>query len=351
MNGLQRITRYFYSEETRRSDVQLAHDFGEFPPAPLNSQGMDREFILVRTRGIGGLGVNLRMLHRIWHVLHPDEISPALHPVWQVIQATRLQCAGSVRELRASVHTRGQRILFVLIVAPLLLLAALVVLPWIAFKAAKLLVDFHRRIPRGLGYFVPLFADETRIVVKADRLAKRSDGDAIISHEHLHLLQHRHGVVNDKHVDGEILLCDATWREDVHLQYMLEKNEVEARLHEVVLSYYRVAGQLPLDLDGFVQLLAGSRRLGSWVLKAMGTPGVAPPVAYDERSDEIGEDLLIILLSIRDAPLRRRFVTEVLAVMYGNLLGYYGDEAASRKFLQDVAQPNLHDALYASHHP
>jgi hypothetical protein len=137
MNGLQRITRYFYSEETRRSDVQLADDFGEFPPAPLNSQGLDREFILVRTRGIGGLRVNLGMLHRIWHVRHPDEINPALHPVWQVIQATRLQCAGSVRDLRASVHTRGQLILFTLILAPLLLLAALVVLPWIAFRAAK----------------------------------------------------------------------------------------------------------------------------------------------------------------------------------------------------------------------
>lgn len=348
MNSLQRITRYFYSEEPRRSDVQLAHDFGEFPPAPLNSQGLDREFILVRTRGIGGLGVNMRMLHRIWHVLHPDEISPVLHPVWQVIRATRLQCASSVRELRASVHTRGQRILFALIVAPLLLLAALVVLPWIALKAAKLMVDFHRRIPRGLGYFVPLFADETRIVVKADRLANRPDGDAIIAHEHLHLLQHRHGVVDDKQVDGEILLCDATWSQDGHLQYMLEKNEVEARLHEVVLSYYRVAGQLPLDLNGFVQMLAGSRRLGPWVLEAMGTPRVASPVAYDERSDEIGEDLLIILLSIRDAPLRRRFVTEVLAVMYGNLLAYYGDAAASRKFMQDVAQPNLHDALYSN---
>jgi hypothetical protein len=351
MNGLQSITRYFYSEETRRSDVQLAHDFGEFPPAPLDSQGLDREFILVRTRGIGGLGVNLLMLHRIWHVLHPDEISPALHPVWQVIQATRLKCAGSVKELRASVHTRGQRIVFAMIVAPLTLLAALVVLPWVAFKAAKLLVDLHRHIPRGLGYFVPFFADETRIVVKADRLAKRPDGDAVIAHEHLHLLQHRHGMVDDKYVDGEILLCAATWREDFHLQYMLEKNEVEARLHEVVLSYYRVVGQLPLDLDGFVQLLAGSRRLGPWVLEAMGTPVVASPVAYDERSDKIGEDLLIILLSIRDAPLRRRFVTEVLAVMYGHLLGYYGDDAASRKFLKDVAQPNLHDALYASHRP
>jgi hypothetical protein len=32
--------------------------------------------------------------------------------------------------------------------------------------------------------------------------------------------------------------------------------------------------------------------------------------------------------------------------MYGNLLRYYGDEAASESYLKDIDRPNFYDELY-----
>ena len=42
-----------------------------------------------------------------------------------------------------------------------------------------------------------------------------------------------------------------------------------------------------------------------------------------------------------------RFITEVLPVMYGNLLRYYGDDVVSSKFLSQISRPNFYDELYA----
>ena len=51
-------------------------------------------------------------------------------------------------------------------------------------------------------------------------------------------------------------------------------------------------------------------------------------------------------MNIDTPELTCRFITEVLTVMYGNLLRYYGDETASSAFLFDIARPNLYDVLY-----
>ncbi len=54
----------------------------------------------------------------------------------------------------------------------------------------------------------------------------------------------------------------------------------------------------------------------------------------------------MVLLSMPDG-LTLRFITEVMPVMYGNLLKYYGDDVMSSKFLAQIARPNLYDELYA----
>lgn len=47
-----------------------------------------------------------------------------------------------------------------------------------------------------------------------------------------------------------------------------------------------------------------------------------------------------------DSSCEYRFITEVLAVMYGNLLRYYGDRTASQIYLDSIRRPNLYDVLY-----
>ncbi|MNR36493.1 hypothetical protein D3C85_1544150 [compost metagenome] len=60
------------------------------------------------------------------------------------------------------------------------------------------------------------------------------------------------------------------------------------------------------------------------------------------------EQLAFILLDIKTKELEYRFITEVLSVMYGNLLKYYGDRIASSRYLEGIARPNLYDDLYSA---
>jgi len=83
-------------------------------------------------------------------------------------------------------------------------------------------------------------------VIKADLLAKRIDGDSILAHEHIHLLQHRGGQIDDKQSNCADVFFGIAWEKEAYLLYILEKNELEARLHEVVISYYRLKEELPL---------------------------------------------------------------------------------------------------------
>lgn len=349
MNYLQRIKCYFYSEELKRSDMQLAQDFGEFPPFPLNCNGLDCEFIVVRTRGIGGIAVRCQLFKRILQVKNKDEVHPSLHEILQTVQAVRSQITTLRLDLSNSVSTTGKRILFALALFPLLLLAAVAIAPWVIFNAAKLLIKAYRNVPGSAAYFLPLFAGESRIMIKADVLAKLKDGDSIIAHEHIHLLQNRNGSQDNKKSNCRDILLDEESKDDAHTLYTLQKHEIEARLHEIALSYYRVQKALPLTLDGFIAMLAGSQCFGELVIDAMeveGAPSTKGAVQYYERSKSIALEVGWILLSIRNLELRRRFICEVLPVMYANLIQYYGDEDSSRLLLQKLSRPNLHDELY-----
>jgi len=52
------------------------------------------------------------------------------------------------------------------------------------------------------------------------------------------------------------------------------------------------------------------------------------------------------LSALKDPDATKRFVCEVLPVMYGNLLRYYGDAHGSACFLTQIPRPNLYDQLY-----
>ena len=57
-------------------------------------------------------------------------------------------------------------------------------------------------------------------------------------------------------------------------------------------------------------------------------------------------EIAIILLSIKNKELQRRFILEALTVMYGNLLDYYGDQGAKERFLAEIKRPNLYDSQW-----
>lgn len=128
--------------------------------------------------------------------------------------------------------------------------------------------------------------------------------------------------------------------------------EVEARLHESVLSFYRVYRQLPMTIPIFLGMLAANQQYGELVgltLESMGVNFDRLDLTFPERGKMSAEQLESLLVYINTPELTCRFITEVLPVMYGNLLSYYGDEDASNTFLQNIVRPNLYDDLYCKH--
>jgi hypothetical protein len=200
-----------------------------------------------------------------------------------------------------------------------------------------------------LGLFVPYFKDELQIVVKSQGHLNKEDAP-IISHEHIHLLQYRNPESHSRRVKSPQALLTEEGLADQFTLYILEKMEVEARLHESVLSFYRAHHYLPMTVSGFLGLLAASESIGPQIVSILESEDVTfqrVQGTFPERAKRPVEHLGWILMDIKTPAIQRRFITEVMPVMYGNMLKYYGDDVASCKFLASIDRPNFYDELYA----
>lgn len=319
------------------SECQLREDFGDFPPKPLGGDGLTGHFTIVRVRSIGEHIYAAVMMRRLVEgAADLDSLSPTI----------RNHMPGDLANLKFFSELTGIR---------------KKVLMWIGLGAIFLAsaLKLIRMGPQGmnsLGFFAPIRREEYEIVIKVRRVAKAGlDAASMISHEHIHLLQHReeHTAAYSRSVswpDDQLFTETARANEILpHLKYILERNEVEARLHELAVSFYRAHKNLPLSAPSFLALLAASKQVGWLVSETLTKAGVDfGPVLAEviERDKMQARDLEMVLLSMPDE-LMLRFITEVLPVMYGNLLKYYGDDVVSRKFLSKISRPNFYDELYA----
>jgi hypothetical protein len=331
------IVRPFYSKERISCAGQLGDDFGGFPPAPLRCESISGEFNVVRTRGIG----------EIWHTLivH-NRILQGIESDTQCLSADFVECFGAdqMLALRHAFDGFGSSAKFIKPAAITLVLG---------MKGVKLtirMVQSAHQESSVLGCFVPVREHESEIVVNAGRHARSCKSELpTISHEHIHLLQHKDSAMRLRCARSPEILLSKEGLAMPFLLYLLEANEVEARLHESVLSFYRAYRRLPMTVPMFLGMLAASQQLGelvSQILKLAGVSFDRLDITYPERGVMYAEQLESILVYINTPELTCRFITEVLTVMYGNLLRYYGDETASGDFFLEIARPNLYDDLY-----
>lgn len=334
---LSRPIRYFYSTEKRTSEAQLRQDFGDFPPKPLDGSGLTGEFITVRVRGIG---------EHFHHVVMIKRLVEGAANMDTLTLSIRNHMPEDLAAFKKFGQTNG--------IGKKMQL-------WIGLAAVFVarFLKLTRMAPQSLnslGFYAPFRKDEHEIVIKVGRVAKkRLDIAAMISHEHIHLLQH-------KSENAEPHSRNARWSDDQlftdfaranailpHLKYILEKHEVEARLHEVVVSFYRAHKDLPFSVPSFLALLASGRQFGDLISETLTAANVdfGPVLGeFTDRDKMQARDLELVLLSMPHE-LTLRFITEVLPVMYGNLLKYYGDGDASRNFLTQIRRPNFYDELYS----
>jgi hypothetical protein len=318
--------RPFFSVKKMTSQEQLLEDFGEFPPTPLRCENLTGDFNVVRTSGIGqiyhDLAIQFRVLDTDIDSLSTDLISKF--------------GADKLHDVRSTLEHLGpsiSRFLFC----------------WLLVVRTAAAIRYGAPRSNALGLFVPLFKDELQIVVKAQRNLHNSDAH-IVSHEHIHVLQHRNPESHCRHVRSPQELLSEDGCADSLILYILEKKEIEARLHESVLSFYRKHHYLPMTVSSFLGLLASSETIGSLVTSILESGAMTPhrgEETYSERAARPVEHLKWVLIEIKTPDLQRRYITEVLTVMYGNLLKYYGDGMASRSFLSGIERPNFYDDLYS----
>lgn len=338
MGLVKRLARPFFSVERRSRIGQLRDDFGDFPPTPLCCDGISGEFEVVRTRGIG----------EVWHTLIVQKrMLWGLEPEGQDLSTDVMEYFGAeeLRDLRTALNGFGHTARFIKPAAVALMLGVM---------GVRLTFNMLRSTgqeSKGLGCFIPVRRLESEIVVKAGLHARlRRSEEPTISHEHIHLLQYDDSEDRLRHARLPERLLSEKGSSEPFLLYLLQANEVEARLHESVLSFYRVYRRLPVTLPMFLGMLVASEQFGEFIGLTLEGGRVTfdrLEAPYPERGGAYAEQLEFLLLYIDTQELVCRFVTEVMTVMYGNLLRYYGDENASGLFLLDIARPNLYDDLYA----
>lgn len=331
VNLLARFFHPYFSIEKRSSQEQLRQDFGEFPPTPLRCESLTGEFDVVRTSGIGKIYHDLAVQMRVIDA-DIESLSTDLLANFDAEQLRKLQSTFD------SFGPRGTGFL------------KLAIFGWLFVVRSVKAIRYGASRPNVQGMFIPYFKNELQIVVKSRRHLTKSDAH-IVSHEHIHLLQHRNPERHCRHVRlPQELLIEEGWT-DPFVLYTLEKNEVEARLHESVLSFYRAYRYLPTTVSGLLGLLASSEMIGLQVIGILESGGVTfhrEQATYPEREATPVEHIGWILMDIKTPELKRRYLTEVMPVMYANLLKYYGDDVASSSFLRDIDRPNFYDDLYGA---
>lgn len=174
--------KHYFRVEDRRSNDQLTMDFGEFPPFPLRCTEKDSVVRIVRAAGIGGL-LNCLQISRKWFFVGssgPDvsirssiESEMARYGAMELVEllnsGTR-RCPIGVRPL----VVRGFMLALVL------------------FQAWVLSRIMYRR-ENGPGVFFPTDDSSGRISLTEASMSLKAGIEPVLSHEHLHFLQHRDG--------------------------------------------------------------------------------------------------------------------------------------------------------------
>lgn len=339
MSAIKRLLSPMHSAQRDNSEAQLQRDFGEYPPAPLEAREPLGRFELIEVSLLGMFVSHLALL-KDYFVLCCDNASSASrgspHPPEQVGSET----ANAIRDFTEHYKSlpRTKRILTFLVFCPLapLLFIFVVFLIGRSFWKRRDQKGFFCRMPQGMS----------RIYIKKSESSQR---ESIISHEHIHLLQYKNFGYVSKDINLPSDFLKEKYQQDAGVMYLMEKNEVEARLHEIVLSNFRVEGILPVDLSGFIKLLNRSEEVGDTVSDMLAASGLMPseePIT--SRDPVIAIEVDVILFVIRDPAMRAKFILEVLSTMYGNLLFCYGDKKTSEQFMSDIPRPNLYDVLYGN---
>ena len=347
----------------RSTVAQFKMDFGRHPPLPFTiSNGQQKRFHVNFISSLGKSWLDVTNSLRIMRSFVRHRGDPRiLFLVNEFEFGNPIESWNEAKEYLFD-YSRNMR----LIVWPVFLLFLATAFPFFLIGFCYLFVRSLIRIFRSNsefdnvgGFYSPIPECKHNIYVNLS-ITKSDvfDQEHVITHEHIHFLQYQFAEVdnnfstNTKRTRNPGLLFEQEYSREPVLLYLLERNEVEARLHEIVLSSYRHSGRLPTSLAGFLRLVSLNKEIGIFLFKKKNSSYLFiedwrnEDNIYKTRSESIGKSLRILLANMLDTSTREKFAVEVLAPMYFNLLSYYGDIKASDTFGRQIERPCLYDRLY-----
>lgn len=122
--------------------------------------------------------------------------------------------------------------------------------------------------------------------------------------------------------------------------YIVSEHELEVRIHEMLVSYYRAYDKLPESLSEletcYLEYIIGENydKNGNVYVSKM---------VY--RNHTNADDLRLIYMSVKPK-FDEIFMSELIGVLYANLLDYYGLDCKSKVIRSEIAGPNLSSYLY-----
>jgi hypothetical protein len=149
----------------------------------------------------------------------------------------------------------------------------------------------------------------------------------VVSHENIHILQHKKFIdlyktleFNPYRMIDKIDAYSIDKKE--YLKYVCQQCELEARLHELIVSFYRRDGRLLSPL-----------KLSSEYIKSIELINKDIQVT---RSSDIDFDLKMIFYCFIDIGCDEFFVDTLIPLLYSNLISYYGDDFMSYRIKSNL---------------
>jgi hypothetical protein len=340
------IFGHFWKREKIKSIDQLRQDFGDFPPMLLAGAKVSFEYERVVTTRLGyRLLLILFAIQIFFRIRKSSEVNSSDSPYdsYGLVDVT-VKFANALSSCKRdfkglSVIPKAIIGLILVVLMPMVFLCVIVGVVGVAFKKA---------IPKG-EYF-PFIE---KIAVVENSVDSDSELDSVISHEHIHYLQAMYRselppVSRD--VSDPARYLTELHRESSHALYLLRSVEVEARLHELVLSYYRAFKTLPTTYEQFLEMLHGCETLTNTLKETYSVCNlqvlINDDVIFTPRQAGIIEDIAIAIRCFSKFDDELRFIHQVLPVMYANLLLYYGDKKLSNEFRGKIPDTKFYYELY-----
>ncbi|MCG6202911.1 hypothetical protein [Psychromonas antarctica] len=353
----------------RTTAEQFKIDFQSFPPIGLSLNAFyDREFevnnsFLKKVFNIPKTFYNILCL--VFVKLFTDGIF-----LDEMHRVGILKVKSDIAELKAKIQKTYQ------IKTSYLVLLLLMSVPiWLLFTPVFLLILFFKSsgsIFPNIVASIKLNTDKqnakghaSRILGNVVHIANTDDLERTISHEHIHIVQFDfiESIDHSRFSSPDSKLFNFDPVKDEYSYYLINRFELEVRVHEVVRTIYMKNNRLPLTLSEFegevIAFLdaAECRINGITNHSALGSDLehlTSRLTIYLSKSlmDEGMDSITDLNESQMDKVLdfRKKLISELYSVCYGNLLEYYGDLQASKQFKSQIYGPNLYNFIYKSAH-